>query len=204
MSSHWTNRTVVNCATTLLLATGLLVACDRENDPMAPASSLSAGILDLFNEVTAEEQDILDDATVELSRLGDGGQAVVGSVELTGNRRITVAAFRDPDGTYWGRFIFLSQLQAGAQVLRGDVVCLSIVGNTAHVFGTADVEPSVTGLLTVGHVLVTDNGHSSDPLPDQANFIRGETLPQNVNPTQCTFPLGGLEPAMRGNITVRP
>jgi hypothetical protein len=41
MSSHWTNRTVVNCTTTLLVAAGLLVACDRENEPMAPTVSPS-------------------------------------------------------------------------------------------------------------------------------------------------------------------
>ena len=42
MSSHCTNRTVVNCTTTLLVAAGLLVACDRENEPMAPTASPSA------------------------------------------------------------------------------------------------------------------------------------------------------------------
>lgn len=44
MSSHWTNRTVVNCTTTLLVAAGLLLGCDRENEPMAPTDSPSAGM----------------------------------------------------------------------------------------------------------------------------------------------------------------
>jgi hypothetical protein len=39
MSSHWTNRTMVHCTTFLLVAAGLLVACNRDTEPTAPVTA---------------------------------------------------------------------------------------------------------------------------------------------------------------------
>jgi hypothetical protein len=37
MSSHWTDQTKINCTISLLVAAGLLVACDRQTEPTASA-----------------------------------------------------------------------------------------------------------------------------------------------------------------------
>ena len=70
MRSHWTNRTVVNCTTTLLVAAGLLVACDRENEPMAPPASPS----------TEMQLDVVDQGSPVLA--GPSQEAVATPVAL--------------------------------------------------------------------------------------------------------------------------
>jgi hypothetical protein len=54
MSSHWTYRTTVNCTTALVVAAGLLVACDRQTEPSAQADSSAGMQLDLTNLETGD------------------------------------------------------------------------------------------------------------------------------------------------------
>jgi hypothetical protein len=55
MSSHWTHRTMVNCTTTLLVAAGLLVACDRQTEPSASADPSARMQFDVATLGTADD-----------------------------------------------------------------------------------------------------------------------------------------------------
>jgi hypothetical protein len=53
--SHWTHRTMVNCTTTLLVAAGLLVACDRQTEPSASADPSARMQFDVATLGTADD-----------------------------------------------------------------------------------------------------------------------------------------------------
>jgi hypothetical protein len=162
----------------------------------------------LLEGLTTEEQRILDEVAVELLQLGGGGQAVTGSGTIDFGiqvRRVTVAALRHTDGTFSGRYMIRDDVEGfGVFTVRGEVVCLTILGNKAHVFGRGETGSPTPGLVDVQSVVVTDNGEGGNALPDQVNTYFAGILPENVNPTQCSAPpTGGTDPITQGNFQVR-
>lgn len=174
----------------------------RGSSPMAPSF--------LLEELTAEEQAMLDEANLAAEKLESGGQAVVGTGRLSFEGvedRVTIAAFRHQDGSFSGHYILRTRVVELDRVttIRGDVVCLFIAENRALVLGTGEDPTSlpVPGLVDYQTIDITDNGSGGDALPDQFEHGGGSALPEVITPTSCTNAFGGGLPAMQGNFVIK-
>ena len=113
------------------------------------------------------------------------------------------SAIRHADGTVSGQFE-LKSAQDGGLRIHGDVVCFTIVGNTARIAGR--VEQSNTTLVPEGTYViwtVIDNGEGAKDPPDMTSDFFG---PFNaaVAAAHCAvgFNLAPFLPVLDGNLQV--
>jgi len=90
----------------------------------------------------------------------------------------------------------------GVEDTKMDVLCLSVIGNKAGVFGKL-AQPAQLGSTTYpyGGISVTDNGSASASPRDQVTWWVGPAAP---NQALCTFlaASGGFSPVTDGNFVV--
>ena len=152
------------------------------------------------------------DRPAELSPLlnkGGATQQVTGHANVflpafQAEQRYSNSAIRHANGSVTGQFELTSEQDGGLRV-HGDVICFTIVGNTARLAGFIEqsTEPAFEGLYAVWTII--DNGEGTNDPPDQTSdfFLAGNAA---VALAHCTvgFNLAPFLPVLGGNLQVHP
>lgn len=162
MSSHWTSRTLVNCTTTLLAVAGLLVACDRQTEPTAPAEPSAPTQFDV-GTLGTEDNPALAPASAVLQR---------DVYDLTDEPYVEVVAANSPPGSN-------STLLWGFEA--------NITNSRIFSYNIAPFAPGPTCVPNVGPAS-NGRGIAYDPLDGNLWITRvpGDGLIHKVTPPQVT------------------
>jgi hypothetical protein len=131
------------------------------------------------------------------------GHATIFLPGFNAEEKYSNSAIRHADGSVSGQFE-LKSAQDGGLRIHGDVVCFTIVGNTARIAGR--VEQSNTTLVPEGTYViwtVIDNGEGAKDPPDQTSDFFGP-FNEAVAAAHCAvgFNLAPFLPVLHGNLQV--
>lgn len=114
------------------------------------------------------------------------------------------SAIRHADGSVTGEFQLKSEQDGGVR-LHGDVICFTIVGNTARLGGFIEKssEPAFEGLHVVWTII--DNGEGGKDPPDQTSdfFLVTDAATAQFH-CAVGFNLAPFLPVLGGNLQVHP
>ena len=174
----------------MLLGVVTTVACSGSSDTTAPRLSAPATASFIQSGV---QQRVTGNMTILLPTFNNALE------------RYSVSAIRHADGRVTGELEETSE-QEGGQRIHGNIVCFTIVGNTARL--AARLEQSNVPFGPVGTYVVwtvIDNGQGAHDPPDLTTdlfFGRSEALAT----THCNvgYNLAPFYPSLRGNLQVGP
>jgi hypothetical protein len=134
----------------VLLLAAAAAGCAGPSEPTVPLTT--AGGSRIAADAGGRQQAVTGHANIFLSN-------------FQAEEKYSSNAIRHSDGSVSGEFELKSEQDAGVR-LHGDVVCFTVVGNTARVAGFVDssTEPSFEGLHVVWTVV--DNGEGANDPPD--------------------------------------
>lgn len=138
----------------LLLGAPLACADVVTDPPLAPDAPETTVLMDRAQKLWSEA-------------ITGSGHFVTGPLAYTPDvwRTFTINARKASDGSVEGRFQIILHLKDGVDVIRGDVVCFTIKGNTAWVGAYKDGnDPPDIGFQVV------DNGEGSGDPPDEVGL----------------------------------
>lgn len=171
-----------------LVATIVLVGC---NSTAEPTSLSPARAADRVSVVSAGQR-VTGSATVVLPDFGN-------ALEHYG-----LSATRSADGSVRGEFEEFSE-QSGGQRIHAQVVCFTVIGNSARLAAQIDqtnVPFGPAGSYVVWSVI--DNGQGANGAPDQTTDIFfGATQAQAEFHCRTGFNLAPYYSSLRGNIQVQ-
>ena len=115
------------------------------------------------------------------------------------------SAIRHADGTVSGQFELKSAQVAGGVRIHGDIVCFTIIGNTARLAGLVD--QSDTPLAPEGTYFiwtVVDNGEGQNDPPDLTSDFVGPFTALGAATFHCAsgINVGAFYPLQSGNLQV--
>lgn len=131
------------------------------------------------------------------------GHATIFLPGFNAEEKYSNSAIRHADGSVSGQFE-LKSAQDGGLRIHGDVVCFTIVGNTARIAGRVD--KSNTTLVPEGTYViwtVVDNGEGANDPPDTTSDFFGPFNEAGAN-AHCAvgFNLAPFLPVLDGNLQV--
>jgi hypothetical protein len=150
------------------------------------------------------------DADVAKPALSNGGltQQVTGHANVflpnfQAEQKYSNSAIRHADGTVSGEFQLKSEQDGGVRI-HGNVICFTIVGNTARLGGVIEKssEPAFEGVHVVWTII--DNGEGRNDPPDLTSDFFGATPAQAQFHCAVGFNLAPFLPVLGGNLQVHP
>lgn len=172
-----------------------VLGCTAAPDRVLAPDRLTNGPDATFDRVDAAasgaQQRVTGHATILLPGFGNAEE------------KYSNSAIRHADGAVSGQFE-LKSAQDGGLRIHGDVVCFTIVGNTARIAGR--VEQSNTTLVPEGSYVVwtvVDNGEGANDPPDTTSDFFGP-FSEAAAAAHCAvgFNLAPFLPVLDGNLQV--
>jgi hypothetical protein len=159
------------------------------------------------DRIAAPDRDA--DALQPLFAQGGAQQRVTGHANVflpnfQAEQKYSNSAIRHADGSVSGEWELHSEQDGGVR-LHGDVICFTIVGNTARLGGFIEqsTEPAFEGLYAVWTVI--DNGEGANDPPDlTSDFFLVLTAATAQFHCAVGFNLAPFLPVLGGNLQVHP
>lgn len=156
--------------------------------------------------LTAASTPIERDANPVVQSL-TGHWEVIGSLGNT--NKISINALRRLDGSVSGELQYERMSPEGGWLLRahGDVICLTVDGNTARVAVVGEQTDNTTGVTThgFGYLTAMDNGEGENDPPDRGSNLFGTSSEARAR-SHCDaalIPDARIFTVVRGNVQVR-
>jgi hypothetical protein len=158
----------------------------------------------------APDRVLAPDRDVSKPVLSNGGatQQVTGHANIflpnfQAEEKYSNSAIRHADGSVSGEWELKSEQDGGVR-LHGDVICFTIVGNTARLGGFIEKssEPILEGLHAVWTIV--DNGEGGKAPPDLTSDFFLATAEETLLHCAVGFNLAPFLPVLGGNLQVHP
>jgi hypothetical protein len=207
-----------------LTVSGVTFARCRSADVTGPdgarQTQSSGGSADLLtdgltSDVSTEMLDIMAELGVPLLTAASGEPSATGGVEYVddvqpglvageGAAKLAFSAILHADGSVSGEFEF-RRVDLGTRV-HGDVVCVLVIGTTAHILGkiSQSTFADILQVTTFAQFSVNDRGEGSNDLPDLVSpFVDVGPTPDFDPPANCPQSNAPVFDVQRGNLQVR-